>query len=152
MQIIPYKSVGELEFGIDKDQCLKLLGDPNSSRFNRKGFEELEYNGLIVRIDPVSHKVCECTLLPRTIGNIDGIEITWDKVFLAKACQLDGSALDIYGFIVLRKLGIAVTGIHDDDRAQLAITVFSEGAFDNLLVRGRPFIMPDEPSHPTCPT
>jgi hypothetical protein len=141
MQIIPYKSVGELRFGIAKDQCLKLLGDPNTIRFNRKGFEELEYNGLIVRIDPASHKVCEFTLLPLTNGNIDGIEITWDKDFLAKACKIDGSALDIYGFIVLRKLGIAVTGIHDDDRTQLAITVFSEGAFDKLLARGYPFNM-----------
>jgi hypothetical protein len=128
-------------FGILKNQCLELLGDPVTCRINREGFEELKYKELIVRFDPKSKGFCECTLLPFTNGDICGIEITWDKDFLAKACSLDGSPLDIYDFIVLRKLGIAVTGIHDGDRGQLAITIFSEGFFDSMLAKGRPFTM-----------
>ena len=72
-------------------------------------------------------------MLPRTKAVIAGINVTWDQAFLRKACEKDGSPRDVYGFIVLTKLGIAVTGIHDDDESQLAVTVFEKGAFDSLL-------------------
>lgn len=41
-----------------------------------------------------------------------------------------------YGFVVLHSLGIAITGIHDGDESQMAITVFSPGDF------GDPFVDP----------
>jgi len=50
----------------------------------------------------------------------------------------------VYGFIVLEHLGIAVTGIHDNDPSQLAITAFSKGEFDDLLPESTPYVMPQE--------
>jgi hypothetical protein len=73
------------------------------------------------------------------VARISNIEFTWDKTFLQLVCDYDGAPQDLYGFIVLRRLGITVTGIHDDDESQMAVTVFCEGAFDNLLPKAIPF-------------
>jgi hypothetical protein len=108
-------------------------------RTNRDGIEEFHYAEFILRFDPNAQTLTECTLLPRANAVIAGIDVTWDQAFLREACEKDGAPKDVYGFIVLTKLGIAVTGIHDNDESQLAVTVFEEGAFDSLLKNSSPF-------------
>jgi hypothetical protein len=65
--------------------------------------------------------------------------VSWDKHFLDTVCRLDGLPVDVFRFIVLQKLGIAITGLHDDDQSQLAITVFKKGAFDDLISSDVPY-------------
>jgi hypothetical protein len=122
------------------DECLQLLGLPFHRGINREGREELQYGQYIVRFDASTRTVRECTLLPRTDAIISGIQVTWDHSFLRRACEIDGSPRDVYGFIVLPSLGIAVTGIHDNDDTQLAITAFSRGEFNELLAESIPFV------------
>lgn len=109
---------------------------------NREGVEEYEYDQFVVRFNPTTSTVRECTLLPYADATIGGIAVTWDRNFLRLVCEQDPSPRDVHGFIVLLRLGIAVTGIHDDDDSQLALTVFSEGEFNDLLPDSAPFVMP----------
>ena len=141
MEIKPYKSFGPLKLGhTTRDECLQLLGEPRQRRTNREGVEELRYTQFVVRLDPPTLTVRECTLLPYTDATIEGIKVTWDKSFLRRVCEYDGSPRDVFGFIMLPILGIAVTGIHDNDSSQLAITVFSEGEADDLLAESVPYV------------
>jgi hypothetical protein len=143
MNIVPYKSFGPLMFGQStKADCVPLLGKPTKVSRNREGIEEFHYVGFIIRFDSSTSTVRECTLLPRTVAGIGDIGLTWDQEFLRRACDRDGSPRNVYGFIVLKNLGIAVTGIHDNDESQLAVTVFSEGDFDDLLAEAVPFECP----------
>lgn len=119
--------------------CIANYGEPDRIRANRKGAEEYVYSNFTARFDPNTGLLRECTLLPKTAGLVDDIEITWDTDFLRRACERDENPRDVYGFIVLTRLGIAVTGIHDGDDSQLAITAFCEGAFDDLLRFSRAF-------------
>ena len=140
MQIDPYDSVDSLRFGNSKkSDCVTLYGEPKTIRTNRYGFAEYHYDDFILRFDPITETLRECTLLPFKDATVGGIKVTWDRRFLTAACQADGDALESYGFIVLRKLGIAITGIHDDDESQLAITAFTEGDFDEFLENADPF-------------
>src|SRR5688500_4822505 len=140
MEIKPYKSFGPLEFGrSSKEDCEQFFGKPTRIKINREGVEEFHYDQFIIRFDRSSHTARECTLLPRMDATIDGIKVTWDKEFLRRVCERDGSPKNVCGFIVLLRLGICVTGIHDDDESQLAIGVFSEGEFDDLLAESVPF-------------
>jgi hypothetical protein len=140
MEIKPYKSFGPLNFHqTTMNECLQLLGPPRQRRINREGIEEFQYDQYIVRFDPLNRTVRECTLLPHMDAIINGIKVTWDNSFLHRACELDGLPRDVYGLIVLPSLGIAVTGIHDNDDTQLAITAFSKGDFDDLLAESIPF-------------
>jgi hypothetical protein len=142
IRILPYKSVGNVLFGATKADCIAKFGVPEESVLNREGLEELKYSRLIVRIDPSVDQVVEFTLLPFCEGTIEGIEITWDQSFLSQLCRIDGGPREVFGFIVLPRIGVAVTGIHDDDSTQLAMTVFPKGAFDELLKSGTPYASP----------
>ncbi|HUT12617.1 MAG TPA: hypothetical protein VMY42_19125 [Thermoguttaceae bacterium] len=141
MRIVPYRSFGKLQFGDStREDCVASYGEPKNIRTNREGAEEYHYEGFIVRFNAKTNVVRECTLLPRAICTIEGIAVTWDPDFLRKACEHDGDPKDVYGFIVLKRLGIAITGIHDWDESQLAVTAFSEGDFDDLLAEASPFV------------
>ncbi|QDT67954.1 hypothetical protein MalM25_08630 [Planctomycetes bacterium MalM25] len=140
MEIQPYKSFEPLCLGEStRDDCVTAFGKPLQNRTNSEGIEEFHYPHFILRFDREKRVLQECTLIPRASATIDDIEITWDYAFLRQACSRDGLPRDMHGFIVLADLGIAVTGIHDNDDSQLAITVFSEGAFDDLLKESVPF-------------
>jgi hypothetical protein len=142
IEIIPYSAFGPLSFGETTTYgCGLLLGEPLKKRINRKGVEEYEYEQFIVRFDPKTSTVRECTLLPYAEATINGITVTWDRNFLRLACEQDQSPRDMFGFIVLQRLGIAVTGVHDNDASQLAITAFSKGEFDDLLSESTPYTM-----------
>ncbi|EIJ45150.1 hypothetical protein GWL_45900 [Herbaspirillum sp. GW103] len=53
--------------------------------------------------------------------------------------NLDGNPYESVGFIVLLNLGITLTGFHDDDIYQRAVTVFTRGRWDDLLQKLKPF-------------
>jgi len=141
MRIVPYRSFGMLHFGDStREDCVASYGEPKSIRKNREGVEEYHYEEFIVRFDAKTNAVRECTLLPRAICTIEGIGVTWDQEFLHKVCDHDADPKDVHGYIVLKRLGIAITGIHDRDESQLAVTAFSEGDFDDLLAEAPPFV------------
>jgi hypothetical protein len=140
MNIVPYTTFGPLKFGrSSKSDCVSMLGEPKRVRTNHEGVDEFHYDEFIIRFDPSNSTFREGTLLPRTAATIDDLDVTWDHEFLRQACDRDGSPRDVCGFIVLKSLGIAVTGLHDDDEPQLAITAFSKGEFDDLLIESVPF-------------
>ena len=43
--------------------------------------------------------------------------------------KADPSPYESYGFIIFDKIGVAVTGYHNDDKSQRAITVYKEGTW-----------------------
>jgi hypothetical protein len=51
--------------------------------------------------------------------------------------RLDSHPLEIHGFLVFRELGVTVTGYHDDDESQRAITCFVRGRWDAMLPCGK---------------
>ena len=140
MNIEPYQSLDSLRFGEStREDCVTLHGKPNSIRENREGVEEYHYDEFIVRFDLRTNTLHECTLLPKATARIRDLEVTWDQEFLRKACEQDGHPMEVYGFIVMRKLGLAVTGIHDGDSSQVAITAVSKGECDDLMSEALPF-------------
>jgi hypothetical protein len=132
--------VDQLRFGesIISD-CVNQFGPAEKISTSRSGQIQYAYTGFIVRFDGVTGKFRECTLLPRISALIGTIPVTWDRAFLRKLCEADGFPVESHGFIVLPQPGVAVTGIHDDDAAQLAVGVFGRGIWDNVLKRAKPF-------------
>lgn len=138
-QIVPYQMFGPLRFGESRrEDCVAAYGNPIKINKSRLGQEQYHYQDFIIRFDAVTSIVRACTLLPNAETTVDDLPITWDRSFLRQGCERDGNPSDVYGFIVLPSLGIAVTGIHDDDRSQMAITVISKDDFD-IWSKGKPF-------------
>ncbi|MBN2711204.1 MAG: hypothetical protein JXR97_02080 [Planctomycetes bacterium] len=140
MNIIPYTSVDSLLFGESTiNDCIKLYGEPERTSVKRYGIKEYRYKGFIMRFEPEKGSLRECTLLPYSKAVFSDLPVTWDTSFLRQACAMDSAPVDIFGFIVLRDIGLAVTGIHDGDTGQLAVTAFSRGDFDDLMGDAKPF-------------
>jgi hypothetical protein len=76
--------------------------------------------------------VVEAYFLPATEISVSGIEVYKDAQALRKLCALDGAPKEFLGFIILLNLGITLTGFHDGDESQKAITAFASGRWDRL--------------------
>jgi hypothetical protein len=140
MKIRPYECIDSLRFGEStKADCIALYGQPKNVRKNRYNVEEYRYDDFTLRFDLTNNTLRECTLLPCKDAVLGSIPVTWDRDFLVAACNEDGNPVEANGFIVMLKLGIAVTGIHDNDDSQLAVTAFSKGVFDDVLVGAKAF-------------
>lgn len=53
----------------------------------------------------------------------------------------DGNPMVDLGFIFLLNLGITLTGFHDCDAPQKAITLFERGAYEDEAHRMKPFVV-----------
>lgn len=52
--------------------------------------------------------------------------------------RLDPAPVESLGFLIFVALGVSTSGYHDDDEAQLAVTVSPPGKWDNALKKARP--------------
>jgi hypothetical protein len=145
MVIVPYTSVGPLVLGVTSAaECLRILGNPELITNNWDGVTQYCYEHIWVRIDPRTHLVSDCSLIPYTEGSVDGISITWDKDFVRRVCARDGEPMLAYGFVVLKRLGIAISGIHDEDLSQLAVGAFLRDQLVDMLTDAIPFHLSPE--------
>ena len=128
--IDPYVSAGPLRFGEGYHEVKSDLGEPISENKSRLGDMILRYDGFGATIAKVG--VVEAYFLPTTGVCISGVDVYADAQAFQKLCALDGAPKECLGFIVLLKLGITLTGFHDGDESQKAITAFSKGRWDRL--------------------
>ena len=134
-----YASVNGVPFGASKAELLTAFGEPIRERFNHQHEMELHYPGFILRLRNGRDEFREATLIPFAKATINGLWVRWDMSFFRAMCEMDGNPREDHGFIVLNRLGLALTGFHDDDKAQLAITCFSSGDWDRFIAKSRPF-------------
>jgi hypothetical protein len=129
--IEPYVSVGSIKFGASYDEVVATLGEPRSVERNRLGETIIRYDRFGATIS--SHGVVEVYFLPDTDVLLAGIDVFGDAAAFRSLCALDGEPKEFMGFIILLKLGVTLTGFHDGDASQQAITVFGKGRWDQLL-------------------
>lgn len=129
--IEPYVSAGSFKFGASYDEIVAELGQPRSTEKDRSGETIVRYDGFGATIS--SSGVVEVYFLPDADVSLLGIDVFGDPAAFKSLCALDGDPKETLGFIVLLKLGITMTGFHDGDVSQLAITAFEKGRWDQVL-------------------
>ena len=134
MKIVTYKSFGQINFGMSENEVVKQLGKPSITRTNNEHELEYHYDEVIVRYDGASKLVREGTLLPKESGElqINDVLMDWQDDFFKNLCQADGDPYEFYGYIVLFNLGITLTGFHDGDESQKAISAFRQGDWEQF--------------------
>lgn len=121
------------------EQALGIFGSPCRCRKTRLGKVEYLYENMLLRFDADTTEFIECTILPSCNVEINGMRVTWDKQFLRKVCAIDGAPKIAHGYIILGRLGVAITGIHDNDDSQMAITVFRVLELEEFLDGSKDF-------------
>jgi hypothetical protein len=137
IRIIPYETVGQLRFGMTRDEVFAVLGNPKIIDQDRDDEVSLYYGTQRVTIGPAG--MAEVGILPQLPVTIHGISVFSDPDAFAKLCQIDENPKENVGFIVLLNLGITMTGFHDFDESQKAITAFARGRWDSSLSRLKDF-------------
>lgn len=139
IRVVPYRSAGGLCFDSSCiSDCEKLFG-PALSRRIRDETVDLYYIDFIARFHRKSEVFVEMTVVPPGLVEVGGAVFDWSYAGFCRVVMLDGSPLIAFGFVILASLGVAISGVHDDDKGQRALTIFRKGALDSLLPQAQPF-------------
>lgn len=125
--------------GMTRAEVDAVLGDhPRADGVGLKGEEAFRYHSDHVRVVLRQDRAVEIALVPPVQVSFRGRSFFEDGEVWRDLVELAGDAQEVLGFIVLRDLGLTLTGFHDGDRAQLAVTAFETGRWDALSDQMRP--------------
>ncbi len=123
MKILPYTEAGGIAFGWNIDPVILKLGNPPTRRTDRLGRQELDYGGIIIRLDKESQKVVEITL------DQEELELVSRKILFtelaAYVSECDPSAFESHGFLVSPRFGLAF-----DSHDRSFLTLFAESELE----------------------
>jgi hypothetical protein len=132
MNILPYIGIDNLRFGSTASEAISKFGNPTNKRLTSDKEKEYHYDGFIIRFDSEENRFRELTLLPGCQANLDGEAICWDVGYFSKLLAKDGEPKEVFGFILLLNLGIAMSGFHEDDESEKTIHFFRKGDWDEF--------------------
>ncbi|MRW94193.1 hypothetical protein GJ699_29890 [Duganella sp. FT80W] len=138
IQINSYKNVNGLAFGSSEAEAISIFGLPIRQAINREQEKELCFSDHTLRFDAKSGELREVSLLPQCSGAVNGKPVSWDEGFFDWLKTQDGDLKEVLGFVLSLKLGIALSGFHDNDESQKAIHAFRYGDWDMFKNRMHP--------------
>ena len=150
--IVPLIGANPLAFGMPVWEVDRILGPADSVSTNHSG-QRVEHRSFM----SVGYSAGEPHLLEHIGFGRQMIGVKLSGVSLFKVAEeealrmlgmLDGRAYGYMGVVAFLRLGIALTGFHDKDSSQKAITLFPEGAWDKRRSRLTPFAIPQIPPPP----
>ncbi|WP_087723659.1 hypothetical protein [Pandoraea sp. PE-S2T-3] len=133
--ITPYLSVGSVRFGMSAGQLILAMGTPNRTSKNRRGELVFDYPAARVVIALDEAGVVEVGIVPNHgVVSVEGIPLFSpnDSTSFEMLIEKDGAAYESLGFVVLLNIGITLTGFHDGDESQKALTAFARGRWDGM--------------------
>jgi len=135
VEVRPYAGVGPLHFGTSPAQAAEHVGAPQTVTTNR--YRETVHRYSTMRLTFDDEGLAEVSILPDGEPRLRALDpLTRDG--LTRLVAEDGDAQEVVGFIVLLNLGIAVSGVNDNDPGQLAVTAFRRGRWDKLRDQMKP--------------
>ncbi|CAG0936463.1 hypothetical protein TFLX_05338 [Thermoflexales bacterium] len=138
--IVSYLSVGPIRFGINQEELAVLMGRPGWIGKDWLGETDYQYPDFSVRFAKEDHSLVEVGFSPSAKLFFEGIDIFNEHESLTKLLRRDGYPLEFMGFIILLEIGITLTGFHDSDESQKAVTVFAKGRWDELKPSLKPYL------------
>ncbi|MEZ0604616.1 hypothetical protein ACAX43_21020 [Paraburkholderia sp. IW21] len=130
--INPYEAVGPIRFGMTRAELVLVVGDPVRELKNRRAEADLQFPGFSIRLSKGDEKVVEVGITPDTPVMLCDVDVFVSADAFARLVKIDGAPYEYVGFVILLNLGVTMTGFHDADESQKAITVFEKGRWDHL--------------------
>jgi hypothetical protein len=131
-EIKPYEGAGSVRFGMTAPEVTSALGEPRRKGANRKGEPDWSYGDYSIRFSKAEGALVEIGFLKSATVLFEGIDVFRDPDCFARIVARDRDVFEFYGFLVFFGLGITLTGFHDNDEAQKALTVFQRGRWDQF--------------------
>ena len=113
-EIRPYAGVEQLTFGMSPSDVAARLGSPATVTTNRLAEDVYRYEAMLLTFD--REGLAEIGMLPESNPCVGGLQVLAAENF-DELLELDGAPQETLGFIVLRRLGLTITGVHDGEAA-----------------------------------
>ncbi len=132
----PYIGAEPILFGMTSEEVLTLFNTIPRIKTNYLGERDEDRDGIAIRYSKDKNTVVEIAFLPNSklIFNgqqLFGIDAVKDPI--KYLMNYDKSPKETDGFVVFLELGLTITGFHDGNIEQRAITLFSKGRWDKYL-------------------
>lgn len=141
--LTPYKGAEPIAFGMTPSDVASILGPPEDVGRNDLGERSETRNGISIRYSQEGEKVVEIGFVPGTRLLFDGRSLLDENDLIDVLIEHDPIPYEFVGFLIFFGLGITVTGFHDEDESQKAITVFREGRWDEYRQEAVPWQRPE---------
>lgn len=129
-----------LLLGMGRAELDKAMGEPSKpDGAGLPGEEAFVYEASFARVVLREDSAVEVALWPIANATFRGRALFGDAEVWREIVAADGDARLSFGFLVMRNLGLTLTGFHDDDRSQLAVTAFEPGRWDYPDGQMKPF-------------
>jgi len=129
-KIRPFVGVGNAEFGMTPLEIEAVLGPSISVKTTNRGEREEIRENIAVRYG--DRGVIEFAFLPEADLGIDDFDLFGAPDPVGVLLGYDPSPKECFGFLIFLKIGVAITGYHDGDESQRAITTFQPGRWDSM--------------------
>lgn len=145
--IRPFEGAGAINFGMSPSNVAALIGDPDQISTNHlkqrvefRSFMNVAYatdsgKNLIVNHIGFGRQMQEVLFENANLFRDDPRDV------LRALTLADRNPMIYLGFVVFLNLGVALTGFHDNDISQKAVSVFERGAWDKRLAKMAPFAL-----------
>src|SRR6266446_4226693 len=131
-ELLPAEGMSMIKLGMSPSALEAAVGLPKLQRKNRRGEIVYVYDDYSVTFGADTGLVVEIGILPTLDLRYRGKGIFRDQEAWKELVKEDGAPREYVGFLVLLSCGVTLTGFHDDDPDQKAITVFAQGRWDHL--------------------
>ena len=139
--LLPYRGTSLVKFGATPDDVESVLGPAQRTKKTRAG-NRMEYRETCRVEYSNEDKVVEMTFWPPGTLLLDSRNLLQGSDQVKRLSVHDKHPLEHVGFVVFYELGLAMTGFHDGDKGQEAITIFSKGKWDDSKENMRPYKQP----------
>jgi hypothetical protein len=142
-EIKPFSGSGDVTFGMTPSDVEQILGAPDQTSANHLG-QRVEFRSFmnVAYTTDQPTRLCHLGFGRQmemvTFGEINFFKDDAIKV-LKKLIEIDDKPQIYLGFVVFLQLGITLTGFHDNDPSQKAVTVFEQGAWDKRIGKMQAF-------------
>jgi hypothetical protein len=126
--IKPLVGVGDVKFGMTSEKVEEIWGSPISVTTTMLGEREERRADVTVRYDESG--VVEFTFLPDTDLFIGRVNLFTASDPAAVLLNYDPAPKESLGFLIFFKIGVVITGYHDGEEDQRAITTFTGNRWD----------------------
>ena len=142
-EIISYVGAKPLLFGMTQSQAEAIIGPPEGIITDDDlGETGASYDALNIQYSKQDRTLVEIGFSKTAKVTILGINPFIQKNGFRELLRHDSCPYESYGFIILLDLGITLTGFHDNDPNQLAITAFARGRWDGWKKKLKKFQFP----------
>ena len=134
-KIVSQAGPAPLLFGMTIEQAERFVGRPSIVHKNNLNELNAQYESFSVRYSQKSQRLVEVGFGPGTDLEVYGLRPFEQPDAWIELLKQDKSPHECLGFIVLLNLGLTLTGFHDNDLSQRAITAFPLGRWDDFRTK-----------------